>query len=304
MNDGRRIVRQVGDDSDVRSGQVQLHGRAIDLDHSAFAHRLGRFIYEAREARGHCVALDVAVSPAGEVAHNVVSREGLAIVPGHALADLQGVLGGVGVGFPAFQQAAFEGAVVIVLHQVFQPAAIDVGNLRPVSQTRVLGALHFHRDADLAADLCFLRLSRGGQADQSIGGDCGQPERGGAGQKLAAAQLAFRIFGYVHLCGRVHPGLVDHVFHSGLPVTFLFCGCGAVALGCRTVGPFQHLTRPGHPQCLLRIFFKLASTTGFDSWRPKATSLCRFPLSAAQKPVSPRGGRPRAIFPSDAGRRG
>ncbi len=144
----------------VMSGAVRVSLTVVRIDHGdrACAGRLGRVVDQRRHAAGHRVALDVAVAPAGDVAGHVIGGEVVAVRPLDARADLQGVFGRVVVGGPAFQQHAAERAVVVVLDQVFEPAAVEVRDLRPVGEARVLHAPWFPCHAQRAARRAFLGL--------------------------------------------------------------------------------------------------------------------------------------------------
>ncbi len=105
------------------------------------------------------------------------------------------VFGGVVVDVPAFQQHAAEGAVGVVFHQIFQPAATEIGDLRPVPGAGVLQRLGFHLHPQRAAHLRrLLRAGRGVQAKQAIGRHRRGAQRRGAGQEFPAAERAFRDF--------------------------------------------------------------------------------------------------------------
>ncbi len=130
----------------------------------AFARLLGLGIDQRTHAGGHRVALDGAVAPAHQVEHDVVRSEGVAVVPGHALTDMERVFGGVLVHVPLLEERGFEGEVAGVFHQRLEELAGHVRHLRPVVRARILLLLDEHRNADHAALLGLLRQRLGRRA--------------------------------------------------------------------------------------------------------------------------------------------
>ena len=159
-----------------------MNGVRVNRDNCAFAHHLGRLVHQTGEPGRHRVAFDIAIGPTAKVAHHIIGGERIAVVPGHALTQVQRVDGRIIIGGPAVQQTADKCAVRIVLDQIFQPAAIDVGDLWPIGKTRVFDRLGFHRHPQGAAhgDMGFGN-SGGIQAKQAV--SCGRrhTQRGGPG---------------------------------------------------------------------------------------------------------------------------
>jgi hypothetical protein len=210
--DGGRVVGKVRDDCDVGRLAGQAHGVAVDHLDRAIGGLAGFLVDQRGDARGHRVALDRLVAPVGDDAGHVIGGEIVAVVPFHALADIQGVFGGIVVHVPAFDKHAAERAVVVVLDQVFQRARGQVGDLSPVVGARILEGAHLHLHADRAAALgCAMgrRLRRLRQAAKRVSGRGGHAKGGRARQEFAAAQLAGLEF-----IG-VHPRRVVHSFICG-----------------------------------------------------------------------------------------
>ena len=84
---------------------------------------LRRSVDQRAHAAGHRIAFGGFVAPAREVEDHVVGVEGVAIVPGHALAHMQRVFGGVVVDFPALEQVGLEGEFARVLDQRLEELA-------------------------------------------------------------------------------------------------------------------------------------------------------------------------------------
>ena len=217
VHDQRRIVGEVRHDGDVGVGEVQLDGVVVDLLDRAVAGAeelagllllddgavvLGDVAHELLLALlldqgAHAVAIElfghVAFAPAGEVEDHVVGVEGVAVVPGRALAELQRVFGRVVVDFPAFEQPGHEGEVGGVAHQRLEEEAGLVAHLRPVEDARVVQAHHRLGDLDHAAGRAVLRLRAGAAAWRgraAVGRRSGHAERRRHRQELAAAELA------------------------------------------------------------------------------------------------------------------
>ncbi len=195
MHAQRGVIGHVRDDGDVGRRQVQLHRHVIDPDDGAIARLAGGGVCQRAKARGHGIAIGVLVHPAGDVEDHVIGGKGITVVPGHAGAHAQGVLRGVGVHLPAFQQAAFEGEVLGVFHQRFQELPGGVGNLAPVGGARVFQVHHLNCHAQRAAlDGGALRMGRCGQSQHGIGGGGRGAEGAGQRQEFAAAD---------RVCGRL-----------------------------------------------------------------------------------------------------
>ncbi len=153
---------------------------AVDNLDRAINSFLGVCIDQRVHAAGHRVALDGLVAPASDHTGNIISGEVIAVVPLHALANLEDIGLGVLGDFPAFQQLALESGVVVVLHQIFQPAARDIGDLRPVIGARIFQAANFLLDANSAAHLGMGAGFRGsGLPEQRVGACSGGAESAG-----------------------------------------------------------------------------------------------------------------------------
>ncbi len=205
VDDGGRVVGHAGDERDVGARQGQGDGGVVDDRDRAFDRLVGVGVDDRGEAAGHRVRLDLLVAPALDVAGDVLGGEGIAVVPGHALADLEGVEGRVVVHLPAVQQHPAERAVVVVLDEVFERAAGDVGDLGPVGGAGVLEGLDLHLAAERAARLHVRFGKRGPRGtDQAVGGRRRYAERGRAGKEFAAAQAALAKFVGIHERGRMN----------------------------------------------------------------------------------------------------
>ncbi len=218
MDDGGWIIRHARDDGDVRVGQVQ-NNRVVVFHHDgAFDGFVGVCIHQRCHATGHRVAFNALVAPHFNVARHVGGGEVVAIVPLHAFTDVQGVLGGIVIGRPAFQQHRLERPVRVVFHQVFQPTCCNRCDLCPVKGAWILQRFDVHLHAHCAALLGVGgRFGRCVQPDQTVSRSGGQPQSCGARHKFAAVHVPVFVLGRVHFCGRMHEILV--VRHLVLPVT-------------------------------------------------------------------------------------
>ena len=219
VNDSSRIVSHANDDGDVGRLGGQLDGGGIDNGDRAFTSQLGGRILQRSHTAGHRVAFNVAIAPTADVECHVVSGEIIAIRPLHALTNVQGEFGGGVVDGPRFDQHAAQGAVAVVFHHVFQPAAAKVREFRPVPGARVFQRFGFHVHAQGAAlSRGVLSLSRSVEAQQAIGCNSRHAQSGRADEEFAAAQLAGADLFSIHLrCGMQRIGLKG-VFHLRLPV--------------------------------------------------------------------------------------
>jgi hypothetical protein len=151
----------------------------------------------------------------------MLGGESVAVVPGHALANAQRVLRRILVRFPAFEKDGCQAAVTLILDKVFQPAAANIGQFRPVPGARVTLRLDVHLHADRAA--LHRRLGarlRRGKAEQPVGRRRRKAQCGGACQELAAAQAACSAFFSIHpRCGVYRPRGIPFVLHRSLPVS-------------------------------------------------------------------------------------
>ena len=198
VNDQARIVRHARNDGDVRLLQRQLDGRVVDLDDRAVASLLGRGIDQRRHARRHGIAFGALVAPAVQVVNDVVGVEDVAVVPGHALADVQDIFGRVRIDVPFLQQRGLEGELTRIGHQGIEELPGDIAHFRPIVGARVLLVLDEHAKAQNAALLRLLgeSLSRRGQTEHSVSRGGRGAEDGRQRQKLAAVDRAlFRLFG-------------------------------------------------------------------------------------------------------------
>ena len=251
MDDRRRIIRELRDQRDVGRGQHQLHGMAARHLDGAVERLVGVGVDQRRNPAGHRVALDILLAPAGDVAGHVLGGEIVAIVPLHALADVQRVFGGVVVDLPAFQQHAAERPVVVVFDQVFQVAAGLVGDLRPVGGAGVLQLAHAHlytQGAALLGHAVACCLDRPRQTAHGIGGSGGDTEHRRPGQEFAAAKLARLELLGIHQCRLVNRFTVDGgMRHGVLPVTLFVSTRGrarilrAVLISPCSLATFPHV---------------------------------------------------------------
>mmetsp|Transcript_3723 Transcript_3723/g.6883 ORF Transcript_3723/g.6883 Transcript_3723/m.6883 type:complete len:627 (+) Transcript_3723:443-2323(+) len=246
--DRRRIIGDAGHEGDVGVGVGDAHGVLVhDLDR-AFAGDAGVGVDQLTHAGGHGVTFDGAVAETDDVGRDVFGGEGIAVVPHDALTQVQGVDGGVLVGFPAFQQDTFEGAVVVVFDQVFGDPAGHVAHLRPVIGPRVLEGAHFllntQRTAHGGRDAVTI-CHRGARTDHRIGGGGSHAEGGGAHEELAAVEFAGLVLGGVHFgdgMGRqtalgARVGKVFHKSSSPCDVIILFsCRLETTCRGIRDQG--------------------------------------------------------------------
>ncbi len=154
---------------------------AVDPRDRALARLPGRRIDQRDEARGHGVAFRVFVAPAVQVEDDVVCVEVVAIVPLHALTDMQDVFGGVVVDVPAFKKHRLEGEVLGVFHKGLEHLPGNIAHLAPVEGARVLHVLDQHRDLEHAARLGLLglRRNRSSEPDHAVGPRHGQTECAG-----------------------------------------------------------------------------------------------------------------------------
>ena len=135
-------------------------------------------------------------------------------------------------------------AVGVVLDQIFQPAAIDVGDLRPVGQARVFLRLRLpsHTRSD-AADLGSLAPWPGlRRPDQAVGSSGRDAQRGGAGQEFAAAEFAVAQFVRIHLGGRMQSPSDGSCLSSSSPCqacafSYFRCAQTRAAMGIPTLAP-------------------------------------------------------------------
>ena len=183
----------------VMSGfnSVSLTGEVVDLGDCAVARLLGVRVDERAHARGHRIAFDALVAPSVQIVDDVVGGERIAIVPGHALADVKDIFGRVSVDVPAFEQHRPEGELARISHEGFEELTRDVAHLRPVVGARVLLILDEHAASDDAALLGRVgeRRRRIGEAKHAVGGRGRDPENAGEGEKLAPVDRAFPGFG-------------------------------------------------------------------------------------------------------------
>ena len=193
VHDQAGIVADVRDDRDVGGRQLQLHRHVVDLGHRTFAQRAGLVVEQRAEAAGHRIALGLLLGPAGEIEDHVVGGEGVAIVPGRALARMQHVFGGVVIHFPGFDEVGPERVFVGVLDQRLERLALGIGDFRPVGFARVLGILDPHGDLEDAALLGLVggeRRRRHGEAEHSVGHRGGSAEHAGQRQEFATVDLS------------------------------------------------------------------------------------------------------------------
>ena len=168
MKSSTLLDRAVAGAEDL-AGLLLLDGGAVVLRDVARELLLALLLDEGGHAGGHRVVRHVALAPAGEVEDDVVGVEVVAVVPLHALAELQRVDGGVVVDLPAFEQPRREGEVGGVAHQRLDEEPGLVGLLRPVEDARVVHPHHRLGDLDRAAGRAGVLGARGGrQARPSI----------------------------------------------------------------------------------------------------------------------------------------
>jgi hypothetical protein len=208
MHDRRRIVGHAEHQRAVRGQRAHHHGGRIDhLDRAGGGLAI---LHQRGHAPGHRIALDRFVAPALDIVDDVVSREVVAVGPFNALADVQRVLGGVVVDFPAFQQHRPQRAIAADLDEVFDDAAGLVAKLGPVIGARVLQFAAVHLDAQRAAHrrrgVFALRQRRAVEAKRGIGRRGGGAERGRPAEEFAPAHLPGDDFAGIHLDGRMHTG--------------------------------------------------------------------------------------------------
>ena len=172
VDDQARIVRHAGNDGDVGLLERQLDRMVVHLGDRAVAGLLGRRVDQRRHARGHRIAFDGLVAPAVDIEDNVVGGEGVAVVPGHALAHVQNVFGRVGVDVPYFEQRRLEGEFAGVGDERIEELPGDIAHFRPVVGARVLLVLDEHADPQDAALLWGFGEGRRrrGEAEHAIGG--------------------------------------------------------------------------------------------------------------------------------------
>ena len=217
VNDQGGVVGDAGDDGHVGLVELQLDRLIVDLLERALTQLLGLRIDQCGHALGHRVALDGGIAPAADIVDHVVGAEGVAVVPCHALADMEGIFGRVVVHLPAFQQAALEGEVARELDQRLERLAHRVGNFGPVGQTRILVGLAEHRNLDHAALLgrrvLRYRRCRRGETDHAVRHRGRRAEDAGHGQKLASADVSG-----LHILGHR-----DDMGRNAITVTFVRC---------------------------------------------------------------------------------
>mmetsp|Transcript_29106 Transcript_29106/g.56028 ORF Transcript_29106/g.56028 Transcript_29106/m.56028 type:complete len:399 (+) Transcript_29106:547-1743(+) len=211
VDDRRRIVGHARDQRNVGGRQVEAHGVTVENLDCTFQRFVGLWVDQRGKTARHRVPFERLVAPAGDVTRHVFGGEVVAVVPFDASADVQSVDGCVIRDFPAFQQLAGECAVILVVDQIFLPAAREVCDLRPVIGAWVFEATHFLLNADGAA--CFgvgCGLSRCRHAEHCVG--CGGRCAKGAGQRqeFAAADVVLSGGG-----GAVHDGLRHRLTGTG-----------------------------------------------------------------------------------------
>ena len=121
VGDGGRIIRHAGNQRDIRRGQVQFDGVAVHNFDRACCGLTGCVVDENRKTASHRVAFNGFVTPAGDIARNVLGGEIVPVVPFYALAHVEGIFGGIIVDRPAFEQHRHKRAVAVVFNQIFQP---------------------------------------------------------------------------------------------------------------------------------------------------------------------------------------
>ena len=257
VHDERRVVGEVRDDGDVGVGEVQLDGEVVDLLDRAVAGAedlarllllddgavflgdvagellLALLLEEGVHARRHGVVRHMRLAPAGQVEDDVVGVEGVAVRPGHALAEMKGVFRRVVIDFPALDQPGLEGEVGGVAYQRLAEEPGLVAFLRPVEDARIVHAHDRLGDLDDAAGVPSVPWARARvgmvEADQAVGGRAGDAEGGRHRQELAPGKLAFAGLAGEVGHARVHRLAVDRlVRHRFLPAVALPGPCSIV----------------------------------------------------------------------------
>ena len=131
MHHRSRVFHHPVDERDVRIARIQAHSVLIHHLNRACGGQARIGVNQGVHAPGHGVALNRFVAPAGDVVGHILGGKVIAVMPFHALAHIQRVLGGVFVDFPALQQLGLQSAMPGVTRHIFQHTASRVAHLRP-----------------------------------------------------------------------------------------------------------------------------------------------------------------------------